>query len=122
MTDITSATADDEEFGGASSTTSGGLSGGLGGSTGSMSPMTGDPGEARSFGTGSTGGSLGAGQSESGLLTQGLDTAQAKAQQARQWASQQGETFKQRVTAKPVESSVAVFGVGLIVGLLLARR
>lgn len=59
------------------------------------------------------------------LLQDGKDVASAKAQQARQWAgeisSRQTEAFRQRVVEKPVETSVAVFGVGLIVGLLLRR-
>lgn len=55
------------------------------------------------------------------LLQDGKDVASAKAEQAKQWASQQGDTLKQRVVEKPVESSIAVFGLGLIVGLLLRR-
>lgn len=59
------------------------------------------------------------------LLQDGKEVASAKAQQARQWAgdfsSRQADTFKSRVTEKPLETSVAVFGLGLIVGLLLRR-
>lgn len=80
-------------------------------------------GGAQASGGTSAGGETGSNRAR--LLQDGKDVAAAKAQQARQWAgefsSRQTETFKSRVTEKPVETSVAVFGLGLIVGLLLRR-
>lgn len=106
-------TASASTLGGSSSGTFSGGAQSSGGETGSSY------GGASSFGGQS-------GQSNRGkLLQDGKEVASAKAQQAKQWAgdfsSRQTETFKSRVTEKPVETSVAVFGLGLIVGLLLRR-
>jgi ElaB/YqjD/DUF883 family membrane-anchored ribosome-binding protein len=56
------------------------------------------------------------------LLAAGLDTAQAKAEQARIWAAAQRDVARERVIAHPFTSVGATFVAGLIVGLLLARR
>lgn len=91
--------------------------------------MPDDDREARSF-AGYAGGdgdaaSLGGHAGRSGLMDDGKAVASAKAQKAKQWAgevsSRQAEAFRRRVLEKPVETSVAVFGVGLIAGLLLRR-
>jgi ElaB/YqjD/DUF883 family membrane-anchored ribosome-binding protein len=60
-------------------------------------------------------------QSES-LLASGIETAQAKAHQAREWANSQRDMARETVVAHPFASVAAVFGAGLICGLLMARR
>lgn len=107
--------------GGASASTLGGSSSGA--FTGGAQSSGGETGS--SYGGASSFGGQSGGSSRAKLLQDGKEVASAKAQQARQWAgefsSRQTDTFKSRVTEKPIETSVAVFGLGLIVGLLLRR-
>jgi ElaB/YqjD/DUF883 family membrane-anchored ribosome-binding protein len=56
------------------------------------------------------------------LIADGLETAQAKAEEARRWAAEQGRTLRETVLEHPMTSCAAAFGGGLILGLLLARR
>lgn len=54
-------------------------------------------------------------------LAAGMDMAQEKAQALQQWASDQRDTNRERIRAHPITSCAATFGVGLILGMLLAR-
>jgi cobalamin biosynthesis Mg chelatase CobN len=69
-----------------------------------------------------SGSSGSAGGAESGVLVQGVELAQAKADEAREWAQRQKDVLAARVRENPVGSSAVVFGAGVILGLLLARR
>jgi hypothetical protein len=96
---------------------------GLGGAS-SSGAFTGGAQSSGGFGSAASEGES-AQSSRATLLQDGKQVASAKARQAREWAgefgSRQTDTFKNRVVEKPLETSVAVFGLGLIVGLLLRR-
>ncbi len=84
--------------------------------------------EAKPFGEG-TASTVGAepagatsGASEPGILVSGVGLAQAKAGEAREWASQQKDVLASKVRDNPIGSSAIVFGAGVLLGLLLNRR
>jgi len=56
------------------------------------------------------------------VLVAGLERAQSTASDLRAWAWLRQEEARDAVRTHPLASSVFVFGVGMIFGLLLARR
>jgi ElaB/YqjD/DUF883 family membrane-anchored ribosome-binding protein len=54
-------------------------------------------------------------------LADGVDLAQQKAEALQKWASDQRDTNRERIRTHPITSCAAAFGVGIILGMLLAR-
>lgn len=58
----------------------------------------------------------------SDLKSAGLEAARAEARLIRRWADRQASTASQALRDDPVRGGAALFGLGLILGLYLARR
>lgn len=56
------------------------------------------------------------------LLAAGIDTAQAKWRELQAWSAQRTTTGRETVRQHPFTSCAAMFGVGMIAGILLTRR
>lgn len=98
-----------------------------GGSTGST-PGSSSGASSGSFGA-STGSSYGSDLSdlddeseEDSVLVRGIDVAEAKAADLRYWADDQGSALRETILEHPITSCAATFGIGLVFGVLLARR
>lgn len=59
---------------------------------------------------------------EDSVALAALDAAQERARHVRDWARMRRDAASEAVRTNPIGSSVIVFGAGMILGLLLARR
>lgn len=89
-----------------------------GGSTSSGSGSSG----SSSGGASGGGGSASSLSEEDSVALAALEAAQARARSLRDWAMMRRDEAGEAVRANPIGSSVMVFGAGMILGLLLARR
>lgn len=61
-------------------------------------------------------------EAQESVLAAGIDTAQAKLRELQAWSSRQTVTGRETVRLHPFTSCAAMFGIGMITGILLTRR
>ncbi|MBC6980664.1 hypothetical protein [Caulobacter sp. 17J80-11] len=59
---------------------------------------------------------------EESLVAEGLDVAQAKLKDLQAWSARQTTSGRETIRLHPFTSCAALFGVGMITGILLTRR
>lgn len=61
-------------------------------------------------------------EAQESLLAAGLDTAQAKLRELQSWSARQTTTSRETVRLHPFTACAAMFGIGMVTGILLTRR
>lgn len=61
-------------------------------------------------------------EDQASLLADGIDTAQVKLRDLQRWSARQTTSSRETIRLHPFTSCAALFGVGMVTGIMLTRR